>query len=372
MSNDRFEALERFAPLVDAPEPSFEGFLRRRDRKRRNQRIAAAVVGIAVFVVPLVWIFATGEWSDHSRVPLGPGPSVTVPAVPKADSVIDLDTGVTTQLPEAIIRSLGSLGKTERARCSSQFRHQEPCDPEYAASPDGSRLAYVGTGDEGSLQIFVAGIDGTGIRQMTQGASGAASPAWSPDGTKIAYMGYGTGNVRNLFVRDLFVLDVASGESTQITTGARLSFESGLQFTPDGSSILYTGGTFQQPMLRTVPVAGGKSTLLIGHEGDVASSGNGSLSPDGSLVTFIGGVRTGPGPGHYVANADGTERRPLPGGVFNPAGTWSPDGSRIVCREWPEVGGRIIVIDIATGDASPVAEGRAAIWLDGHTLLVDA
>jgi hypothetical protein len=44
----------------------------------------------------------------------------------------------------------------------------------------------------------------------------------------------------------------------------------------------------------------------------------------------------------------------------------SPDGSRIVCSEAT----RIIVIDIATGAASPVAQGRGAIWLDDLTLLV--
>jgi hypothetical protein len=30
------------------------------------------------------------------------------------------------------------------------------------------------------------------------------------------------------------------------------------------------------------------------------------------------------------------------------------------------------VVHIATGNASPVAEGRRAIWLDDHTLLVEA
>ncbi len=50
MSNNRFDVLERFAPLFEAPEPSFEGFLRRRDRTRRNQRIAAGAVGMAVFL----------------------------------------------------------------------------------------------------------------------------------------------------------------------------------------------------------------------------------------------------------------------------------------------------------------------------------
>jgi hypothetical protein len=73
-----------------------------------------------------------------------------------------------------------------------------------------------------------------------------------------------------------------------------------------------------------------------------------------------------------VANADGTERRHLPDVyglpcISNPAGTWSPDGSRIVCSEASSV----IVIDIATAEASPVAVGREAIWLDDYTLLVE-
>jgi hypothetical protein len=49
VSRDRFNVLERFEPLFEAPEPSFDCFVRRRDRKRRNQRVAAGVLGIAVF-----------------------------------------------------------------------------------------------------------------------------------------------------------------------------------------------------------------------------------------------------------------------------------------------------------------------------------
>ena len=76
MRNDRFDALERFTPLFEVPEPSFEGFLRRRDRTRRNQRVAAGVVAIAIFVAPVAWILANGGWSDRIRTPAGPVPTV--------------------------------------------------------------------------------------------------------------------------------------------------------------------------------------------------------------------------------------------------------------------------------------------------------
>ena len=88
-------------------------------------------------------------------------------------------------------------------------------------------------------------------------------------------------------------------------------------------------------------------------------------------MTFLGTPIGRREPQRWVANVDGTEQRLLPDvyGIpcrSNPAGTWSPDGSRIVCAE----ASRVIVVDIATGVASPVAVGRGAIWLDDHTLLV--
>ena len=48
MSRNRFDVLERFAPLFEAPEPSYTEFLRRRERKQRNRRIGTAVVALAV------------------------------------------------------------------------------------------------------------------------------------------------------------------------------------------------------------------------------------------------------------------------------------------------------------------------------------
>ena len=350
MTSSSNRALERIARRIPIPEPAYERLRRRQNRKQRNRRIRAGVVGIAVFATA-VWIVTTGGALDRTQTRATPGPagpSVSVLDVPEVDYVIDLNTGVMTPLPKAIIRSLGG----------PVFANQ------YAVSPDGSLVAYVGTGDE--TQIFIAGIDGTGVRQVTHDPNGAWSPAWSPDGTRIAYEALDSGHDHSLFV-----LDVASSESTHITAVKRRHLPLEPQFAPDGLSLVYTGGSDNHPVIRTVPVAGGRSTLLIGPGEGLRDADNGSPSPDGSLVTFLGSQFGHSEPQRWVANADGSERRLLPSvyGIpcrSNPAGTWSADGSRLVCAE----ASRVIVIDIATGGASPVAQGRGAIWLDDHTLLV--
>jgi Tol biopolymer transport system component len=368
------ETLERIARRIPILEPAYERMLRRRDRKRRNQRIAAGVVGIAVFVAA-VWVVTTGGPFERTQTPVAPGttgePSfaptppafdphiATAPWVTReradVDFVLDLNTGETTPLPETILQALAPIVREDR----------------YAASPDGRTLALVGLGDGGTHQIFIARLDGTSVRQVTHDPIGAISPAWSPEGDRIVYEGHADGGVT------LFVLDVATGEATKVIDvpmrGAQPTF------TPDGTGLVYNGGSNTAPVLRTVPLAGGKSTILVESGEGIGDSGNGTLSPDGSLVTFLGSGTPASGevghcgPCRFLADADGTDKRVIVGWVATPAGMWSPDGSRIVAMEKlgasePQI---IVVVDVSTETATHVANGETAIWLDNHTLLVE-
>jgi hypothetical protein len=80
------ERYERAFQQFQMPEPAWNRLVDRRDRKRRNKRITAGVVGIAVFVAA-VWIVTSGVWFDRTQTPAVPGgaetgPAVTGPAVP--------------------------------------------------------------------------------------------------------------------------------------------------------------------------------------------------------------------------------------------------------------------------------------------------
>jgi Tol biopolymer transport system component len=337
---------------------SFERLARRRDRKRRNQRIVAGAVGIAVFVVA-IWIVTTVGSFDRTQAPAVPGGAETGPKVtnatpktavgpmPETDYLLDLNTGKMTSLPESIV---GTQDRTAG----------------YAVSPDGSEVAYYGRAEEGSVQVFVANLDGTHVRQITHNAVATliwSTPGWSPDGTKIAYVGHPTGDATGRG----FVIDLASGVTTQVT------FETeevgGIQFSPDGSSILYTTSDPYdlENRVRIVPVAGGEASTLV--SGDIAWSTEAQLSPDGSLLSYIFGDNSGRVWARlFVANADGSGPRVLASGEIMSA-SWSPDGTRIAYWVFHAVD--VLVVDVATGVSSYVTEGAHPVWLDDHTLIVE-
>jgi hypothetical protein len=79
--SDLRSTLERGVGGATPPPDGFERMLRRGDRRRRNQRVAAGLVGIAVFVAA-IWIVTSGEPAGRGRTPGSSG--LTGPTVPGA------------------------------------------------------------------------------------------------------------------------------------------------------------------------------------------------------------------------------------------------------------------------------------------------
>jgi hypothetical protein len=74
MTDDRYDVLDRFVPMLD-PATSFEGFLAKRDRRRRRQRLAAGIVGVVVAAAIAIPLARSLE-SDRPRS-VGSNPSPT-------------------------------------------------------------------------------------------------------------------------------------------------------------------------------------------------------------------------------------------------------------------------------------------------------
>jgi hypothetical protein len=382
------QALSRFEP-----EPGLtERIYRRRDRKRRNKRLAAGVVGIAVFVAS-IWIVTTGGPFDRAATPAVPGgetgptevtevtpPVSAVGPVPETDYLLDLDTGEMTPLPNGIAGSADAFSTPQG----------------YAVSPDGSRLAYADwTDKKGNYGIFVRDLNEDVSELVTYNAvTHALSPAWSPDGSKIAYIGwhddYATGGEhQGADLRDVFVVDLATNESTQLTFAepdpAKPDWTPWSAFSPsftlDGSSIVYSASRWRKGQLgsedetRMVPVAGGESVRL---KVDIRG-----LSPDGTLLIYGCGWtgergwyvenfgRVDDPSSMCVANADGTAERVLVPhqGDAIVGGDWSPDGTRIAYFAFHS--SDVSIVDVATGLVTHVAEGYWPTWLDDHTLIIE-
>jgi Tol biopolymer transport system component len=365
--NDTKDLLERVGDRFTFPDDMFERLRRRRDRKRRNQRIAAGVVGITVFIAA-IWIVTSVGSVDRTQTPAVSGRPETGPTptrVPylQVPYLIDLNTGELTPLPTSIAGVGG-----------------------YSVSPDGTMVAYVSDDDEGRRNVFIASLDGTDVQQVThhdvRGPALTDFPDWSPDGAAIAYSrgesGLGDGRFRNVFV-----LDLATGVTSQVTNEKPQGVGMGAlhpQFSPDGASIVYWVLRGDDFGVRSVPVTGGKSTLLVGGGKNDVQASFPTFSPDGSALAVGCFGRLD---GICIAGADGTNLRELVSvpPVYHLYGPeWSPDGTRIAyttrATNWTAYttgatnNDRVFVVDVATGETTFVAEGIADDWLDDHTLIV--
>jgi Tol biopolymer transport system component len=341
--------LERDISRLSPPRIPFEELERRRDRKRRDQRIRAGVLGLAL-AIAAAWLGASAIRSGPSPADDTPNPA-PAPSAPIDDYVVDLGTGSATPMPEAIVRLGDGSGG-------------------YQVSPDGRALLFeVLDGDTSITQLYVANVDGSNVRLVTNEPGGAVGGAWSPDGMKIAYVA----GWRQLPGVSLVLLNLGTGRTTELVRGLMDGGPQGVvvdvrdfpfpSFSPDGQTVLFSSEGF---FLETVSSAGGEVTRL---HGDAAW---GAYSPDGETISFLNSlgynVRVGLWDygGLVLEDADGRgEQRHLTDAEDH--SVWSPDGTRIAF-EWKS---QVRIVDVATGSVTKVAIGVRPAWLDDDTLIVE-
>lgn len=125
--------------------------------------------------------------------------------------------------------------------------------------------------------LWVANLDGSGVRRLTSHPGVESRPRFSPDGNWIAFAGEYDGNT------DIFVVATEGGVPQRLTWHPGEDLPQG--FTPDGKSVLFTSPrevyTNRYRQLFTVPVTGGAAEKL-----PIPNASEGTYFADGSRIVY--------------------------------------------------------------------------------------
>jgi Tol biopolymer transport system component len=338
--------VERALLGADVRPITLDAFHARHQRKRRNQRIAAGALGISIaLAVALI----------ASQVAIQRDRTAGAPTVRNGVIAFQGDRALFVSNPDGTGSHATMQPPDPPGECLIDRAH--PCNFEGLSwSPDGTRLAFVfgevSAGLLGDMSVYVMDAATGDVRLLARCPAAPGDPtgtcdngsriSWSPDGGRIAVA---SGD-------NLFLVDVASGDTTQITGCGSCSYRGPAQeptWSPDGRRIAFTG----DDLILSVATDGSARQTLV-RSSDAGISINGTQlrwSPDGTKLAFAADE------GMFVVNADGSglelivDHNP---DIASPSPSWSPDSRQIVYIETSGSGSdsyeaAIRVVDV-TGD----------------------
>jgi Tol biopolymer transport system component len=415
--NDRPDLLERYAPLFAPPRQPFDGLLRRRDRKRRNRRIAAGAIGLAVGLTTILVGTSLTRTAPAPSTPTpapsqssapSPTPSTTVTQPPTGELPPLLHPGEALQVTDAGLVALPPEGGIQRVLvdcklpCKDIFDpaisadgrwvvyvkwmchrgHQcesgglwyanalekrqliSPCDAgqecffaHWVWSRVGATLAIVNVGDQSEVLTFdpVSG----GFAFIARPEQEVSKLVWAPDGRLVYVAGA------------LTIVDPGTGDLSVIADG--VGEVENIAWSPDGTRIAYDAFLHDRNQIVVVGVDGSNPTVLVDQE-EPEGPGAPAWSPDGTRIAYVNTPqKEGVNGGHFsfevwVIGADGSNRTRLFHGRCCigdwRAPRWSPDGSRIAFFDDVDTDyGTYLVVDSdGSGEVSTIPEAEALGW----------
>jgi WD40 repeat protein len=157
---------------------------------------------------------------------------------------------------------------------------------DHGVSPDGSQIAIGNQDPDGQARIYVVPTSGGTPERVTPNGP-AYFHGWSPDGKTISY----TGQVGDSF--NAYTIPVAGGRETLLA-----SKSDGAEFAPDGQWIYFQSDrTGHMQIWRMRPDSSAQEQLLISDTTDWFPH----ISPDGKMIAFIAYK---PGTQGHPANQD--------------------------------------------------------------------
>lgn len=234
-------------------------------------------------------------------------------------------------------------------------------------SPDGSRLAFVSSSDQGS-EIYVYWLEAGVMARLTQLDRSPSGLSWSPDGSQLAFSmlvpgkelqlvsglrppkgadwaaaprvttrlkheADGSGYLEAGF-RHYFVISAEGGSARQVTSGD-FDHRGTPQWTPDGAALIFSANRvadwehrFQNSEVYRLELDSGTITALTERDGPDHSP---QISPDGNKILYLGypdKKQTYQLTRPYLMNSDGSGKKEISLDLDRSVSslTWSADG----------------------------------------------
>jgi TolB protein len=139
----------------------------------------------------------------------------------------------------------------------SVFAHYPGANLSPEVSPDGQQVAMI-LSKGGSPNLWVAGIDGTGLRQLTRTRDEDSSSCWSPDSRDICFVCH-SGRAQ------LLVISASGGPARTIPVAGVYGNLTSPDWSPDGKWIAFTSGSGNFTIC-VAPAGGGPAQKLVAGE----------------------------------------------------------------------------------------------------------
>lgn len=207
---------------------------------------------------------------------------------------------------------------------------------------DGSLLV---TGNYDGTMHFLQGDDGEAIATMNAHDDYISRLSFHPDGTRLVTVG----------------LD---------NTVRVFGVPSAAALTPCEGAVVPEGDPVGEIVYHTQPLTGGPGELYHVQAwcGKHVKLLDGALypawSPDGSQIAFqYVNPDTGQFDGLWLAKADGTNLRPVPGSLAaDRAPAWSPDGKALAFESFRDEAHGIYIVDLETGDVREFVANPSVVY----------